>query len=158
MLMSPTFMIPLKKKSRSTSCLKTATNSLYLEGLLCPVLMMNLIWFSSPSWWSALGNWFSSISKATSLWAWTLTSILSEPTDVQRLPYPLLFTKSSRTRIISTATSECSLLTSAQHSIQFRPRSWLENVTVWAWVQYYATWYWTSSQAPHGCVLSPLTF
>ena len=72
-------------------------------------------------------HWFSTLSKTTSILAWTLTSMLSEPTEPQML-YLLPFTRSPHTLRMRTATSGCCLFqNSAQHSTQSDPWSWLEN-------------------------------
>ena len=60
----------------------------YLKHLLCLVLMTTALWLTSPSWWSVLRNRFSSTSNTTSLPAWTLTGMLTDP---QRMPHLLLF-------------------------------------------------------------------
>ena len=64
-----------------------------LTGDCCICLNTNSIAFVP--WWSAPRNWFSSTSKTKSLPAWTLTSMLSEPTDQQRMPYLPPFIQSS---------------------------------------------------------------
>ena len=58
------------------------------------ILITTSLWHSTTSWWSVSRNWFSS---TTALSAWTLTSMLSEPTDPQKMPYLLPSTQSSHT-------------------------------------------------------------
>ena len=67
------------------------------------------------------GTFSSKGNTSSSLPAMTITSMLSEPTNPQRIPYQLPFTQSSHTWRIRTATSESSLLTSPQHPTQFSP-------------------------------------
>ena len=88
----------------------------------------------------------------------TLTSMLSEPIDPQRMLYALPYTQPSHTWRIRTATSGCWLLTSTQYSKTCHLWSWLESWTIWAWVQYSATSYMTSSQIPESSDWSHLIY
>ena len=73
---------------------------------------------SSRDDWQACMEVRKQLSQSFSIFslpAWTLTSILSEPADPQRMPYLLPSTHSSHTWRIRTATSECFMLTSRHH-------------------------------------------
>ena len=140
--------------------------------------MTTVLWLLPPPWWSASRNWFSNLSKTTSLPAWTLTCMLSEPADPQRMPYPLPSNEFSPLKI-KAATSGCCLVTLAQHWIQAHPWGWLENFRYWAWLPLFANGYldfltsWTqkvqigsqtsftlalSTGAPQACVCTSLLF
>lgn len=81
-----------------SSCLKTATSSLYLKSLL----FLNNLWSSPPSWWRVLRNWLPHHT-------------LSE--DTQRTPYPLASTQSSRSLKITSCIGML-FVDQAQHLIQ----------------------------------------
>ena len=123
------------------SCLKAAFIVPAPKKSVCLVLVTTTLWLSPLSWWSALRNLFSSISLITSLQAWNPHQYALEPADPKRMPYQLPFTQSPCTWRINTVISGCCLLTSAQHSTQSHLLSWLENLTLWAWVQKSVTGY-----------------
>ncbi len=80
---------------------------------------MNLTSVCSVWMWSqhmvALRNWFFSTSSSKP--AWPLTSLHSDPTDLQRMLSPLPSTWSLHTLKITTPISECCLLISAFNTI-----------------------------------------
>ena len=90
---------------------------------------------------SILRNWFSNTSKITSLPAWTLASpVCIQNQRIYRgchIHCPPL----SLHTIIKTITIKTSI--SAFNTILSR---WLENFTLWAWVQHPAIGYWTDSK------------
>lgn len=96
--------ISLSQETVST-CLKTATSSLYLKNLL----FLNNLWSSPPSWWRVLRNWLS----------WSPTSTRSE--DPKRTPYPLASTQSSCSLKI-TSCIRMLFVDRAQHLIQSHTR------------------------------------
>ena len=69
--------------------------------------MITTLCRSRPHWWSVQRNWFSSTSKTTSLSAWTLISMRSEPTDPQRVPSPLSSSQSEHTFKSAAASEGC---------------------------------------------------
>ena len=60
----------------------------FTSKVCCVLATTTALWLSLPSWWSVLRNWFFSTSKTAPLPAWAL-SMLSDPSDPQRMPYIL---------------------------------------------------------------------
>ena len=73
------FNIFLSQQSVPT-CFKTAT-IVPVPKKACHVVLTTSLWLSPR--WNTLKNWFFSTLETSSQPAWTLTSVLSEPTDLQ---------------------------------------------------------------------------